>query len=112
MAHPGCYSTAFAKTGALVDPAVDAAVDVCARAGVRGLEVFYPYDRSRPYSDGTPPVGGDGLSVMIEHYASLAAQYGLLMTGGTDFHGTNKPEIEIGDVDVPYGLLQGLRESR
>ena len=112
LAHPCCYSKAFDKGGSLIDPAVDAIVTECARAGVRGVEVYYPYDKSRRHGDGKPPMSADELLAVHAHYASLALRHGLLVTGGTDFHGASKPEIEIGDVPVPYGVLTALREAR
>jgi 3',5'-nucleoside bisphosphate phosphatase len=112
LAHPCCYSKAFDKGGSLIDPAVDAIVTECARAGVRGVEVYYPYDKSRRHGDGKPPMSGDELLAVHAHYASLALRHGLLVTGGTDFHGASKPEIEIGDVPVPYGVLTAIREAR
>lgn len=43
---------------------------------------------------------------------SLAEKYQLLMTGGSDFHGANKPEIEIGvgrgNLRIPMELLERL----
>ena len=39
----------------------------------------------------------------------LAARFGLLVTGGSDFHGTRKP-IEMGTPEVPYELLEKLKE--
>lgn len=48
-----------------------------------------------------------------ELYARLAARRGLLVTGGSDYHGTYKPDIEIvkglGDLAVPYELLGELK---
>jgi predicted metal-dependent phosphoesterase TrpH len=47
-------------------------------------------------------------------YASLAERCGLLITGGSDYHGSYKPDISIvtglGDLAVPYSLLQPLKE--
>jgi len=46
-------------------------------------------------------------------YSNLAARYGLLVTGGSDFHGSYKPDIKIvrglGDLRVPYSLLAELK---
>ncbi|MBM3307324.1 MAG: PHP domain-containing protein [Candidatus Eisenbacteria bacterium] len=112
VAHPGCYSAAFDGGGSLIDPAVDAVIAVCAGAGVRGVEVYYPYDRSRPHGDGRPLMTAAELASVHEHYASEAGRHGLVATGGTDFHGASKPEIEIGDVPVPYGVLTALRAAR
>jgi len=46
-------------------------------------------------------------------YAEIAARHGLLVTGGSDYHGSYKPDISIvtgiGDLDVPYELLERLK---
>lgn len=39
----------------------------------------------------------------VEEYVGLAREFGLLVTGGTDYHGDNKPGIRIG---VAYGRLR------
>ena len=48
--------------------------------GLDGIEVMH--------SDHTPD--------LVEKYLKLADRYGLLKTGGSDFHGNNKKEIELG----------------
>lgn len=46
----------------------------------------------------------------------LAEEYGLLITGGSDFHGKNKPDIRLGtgkgNLQIPYAFLQALKEQR
>jgi 3',5'-nucleoside bisphosphate phosphatase len=61
--------------------------------GLKALEVYH--------SDHTP--------ANIIEYRALAEQYGLAMTGGSDFHGANKPGIQLGSVGVPLELLKILR---
>jgi predicted metal-dependent phosphoesterase TrpH len=112
LAHPGSYNNAFAKGGALIDPAIDAVVAVCADAGVRGIEVYYPYDKGGPYGNCACAITPEQYSCLIAHYAGLARIHGLLLTGGTDFHGAAKPEVDVGDVVVPYRLLEALRRAR
>jgi len=111
LAHPGAYNTTFSKAGELVDPGVDAAIEVCAGAGVRGLEVYYTYNKNRPFYDGRPLIDHAEFDRLVSHYAALAQRHGLLMTGGTDFHGSNKPQIQIGEIEIPYALLQKLKEA-
>ena len=53
----------------------------------------------------------------VAEYRALAEQYGLAMTGGSDFHGANKPDIQLGtghqnNLSVPLELLTTLRELR
>jgi predicted metal-dependent phosphoesterase TrpH len=46
-------------------------------------------------------------------YSEIAARHGLLITGGSDYHGSYKPDISIatglGDLNVPYELLELLK---
>jgi predicted metal-dependent phosphoesterase TrpH len=66
-------------------------------AGLRAMECYCPL-----YS----PIEREG-------YAALAARFGLLPSGGSDYHGTFKPGIELGvgrgNLSVPEHLLDALR---
>jgi predicted metal-dependent phosphoesterase TrpH len=46
-------------------------------------------------------------------YAEIAARLGLLVTGGSDYHGSYKPDIDLvtglGDLEVPYALLEEVK---
>ncbi len=46
-------------------------------------------------------------------YLSLANKHDLVVTGGSDFHGNNKPGIELGighgELKVTYDVLEGLK---
>lgn len=64
-------------------------------AGLQGLEVYYA---------GYPHETTDGL-VQIAH------RHGLIMTGGSDFHGLAKPGYELGGVYVPTCVVQALGEA-
>jgi len=50
-----------------------------------------------------------------DFYLEVAQKYGLLVTGGSDFHGISKPKISIGegygDMEIPYELYVGLKEA-
>lgn len=67
--------------------------------GLKGIESYYPEH---------PP----GL---IARYNEMADRYNLLTTGGTDFHGSIKPEIKMGsgkgDLYIPYQLYKNLISS-
>ena len=69
-------------------------------AGVVGMEV--------QYSTYTPE--------QTAYAAALAEEYGLLPTGGSDFHGEAKPDIRLGvgmgDLNVPRAWLDSLRARR
>lgn len=64
--------------------------------GLKGIEVYYPKH--------TPEAVGQ--------YLKLAKKYGLLATGGSDFHGALIPEIEMGcgegGLYVPYVLYEKI----
>lgn len=51
---------------------------------------------------------------LTARYLELADQYGMKVTGGSDFHGANKPEIELGtgragNLRIPKDILDRLR---
>jgi predicted metal-dependent phosphoesterase TrpH len=51
----------------------------------------------------------------VERYQFIARRYGLAVTGGSDFHGTNKPGILVGsgrdgNVQVPSKVLDRLKQ--
>ncbi|MBW1822125.1 MAG: PHP domain-containing protein [Deltaproteobacteria bacterium] len=64
--------------------------------GLKGVEVYYP--------ENSPD--------MTTFYIELAQRYGLLKTGGTDFHGSLKPDIQMGsgrgDFFVPYEVYKKI----
>lgn len=72
-------------------------VEPLVKAGLIGLEVYYGL-----YDDGT-----------ISELARLAKQYGLLATGGSDFHGLNKMAhmSGLGQVNVPLSVVDKLKEK-
>lgn len=68
-------------------------------AGLVGLEIYH--------SEHPPELQA--------HYRQLAEDFGLLPTGGSDFHGTPKPDIELGtgmkgNVRVPREFLDRMRK--
>ncbi len=70
-------------------------------AGLVGLEVCH--------SDHPP--------ALQAYYQTLADEFGLLPTGGSDFHGAVKPDIELGtgragNVRAPLAFLEGLRQYK
>ena len=66
--------------------------------------------------------GLDGIEVMHSVHSmqdeiflrDLAKKNNLLITGGSDFHGSNKPNLEIGigygNLKIPYSILESLRK--
>lgn len=50
----------------------------------------------------------------VDHYTALAQRYNLLKTGGSDFHGTNKKDINLGTANgrkIPREWLDQLLEK-
>jgi hypothetical protein len=78
------------------DQELDALLQNLIKIGLAGIEVYYPGHSPR----------------QISQYTELAGKYGLLMTGGTDFHGSITPKIKMGcgngDLFVPYNLYEDL----
>ncbi len=66
--------------------------------GLKGLEVYF--------TDHSPE--------QTRRFAELARRHELLMTGGTDFHGTTLPNVRMGvgkgGLHVPYALYERLIE--
>jgi 3',5'-nucleoside bisphosphate phosphatase len=64
--------------------------------GLKGIEIYYPEH---------PPES-------VRFYAQIARKYNLIITGGTDFHGDIKPEIQLGsghgDLFVPYEIYENI----
>ena len=89
LAHPLLYKLPPAELEALIKRLKD--------AGLAGLEVYYS--------------SNTGFNEQICY--SLANRFGLLMTGGTDFHGANKPNLYLGtgrnhNLNIPEALLEPL----
>jgi predicted metal-dependent phosphoesterase TrpH len=47
----------------------------------------------------------------VRRFTAIAAQHGLLMTGGSDCHGERTPGVTIGSVPVPDTILPPLDEA-
>lgn len=118
----GCY--AYSNRQALTGPE---AVSLIHEAG--GIAVAahlhlikMPDDRLCTYLKSLIPYGLDGVEGyytdytldMERRYRALAQGLGLVISGGTDYHGANKPHIAIGrgrgELEIPYSVLDGLRQ--
>ena len=68
--------------------------------GMAGIEVYYP--EHSPEQEAL--------------YLGLARELGLLVTGGSDFHGDNKPEVDLGRINcqkkLTYDLVDALKAWR
>lgn len=92
LAHPFQYKLDDSELRSLLHSFMD--------YGLQGMECRY-----------------SGYDAKKTHYLeALAEEYGLLKTGGSDFHGENKKHIQLGtgmngELSVPYEFLQGLKDA-
>jgi predicted metal-dependent phosphoesterase TrpH len=87
-AHPGLIG--------LGEPDLEREIVELAKAGLCGVEAHYPEHSPRT----------------TELLLNLCDRHRLAPTGGTDFHGEAKPQIQLGSLPVPAELLEGLRARR
>jgi predicted metal-dependent phosphoesterase TrpH len=72
LAHPGISPN-------------DGIIDELVPKGLKGIEVYY-------WRHSAAQVG---------HYLAIAKKHGLLVTGGSDFHGSIMRDVQIGDATLP-----------
>jgi len=90
LAHP-------VRLGLASNPEKEAALfDRLRAAGLDALEVWHT----------------DHVPALVRRYANYAERHGMLMTGGSDYHGDNKPNARLGGVMAPFTLLEAMREAR
>ena len=88
LAHPVLYHMKKAQLEQLIQELIP--------YGLKGMEVYYStYDRGQ-----------------TKDMKSLADEYGLVATGGSDYHGDNKPYIHLGtgknNLNIPDSILSKL----
>lgn len=92
LAHPFTLGKGKQALTALVGELVE--------AGLAGIEVYYSHQTPR----------------QMKCYRSMARNFKLLITGGSDFHGAPMPDIRIGrgfgSLNVPDTVLEDLDERR
>jgi hypothetical protein len=68
--------------------------------GLAGIEAFYP----------------EHSALEVAQYKAIAEKYGLLTTGGTDYHGIEKNGVDIGgghgELRFPYSMVEALKAAR
>lgn len=88
LAHPYQYE--------LPEPELRELIELVIALGCRGMECVYArYDEEQRAA-----------------LTALAEEYGLIVTAGSDFHGTPKPDILLGDIRGEYAQVERLREER
>ncbi|HKI81625.1 MAG TPA: PHP domain-containing protein [Pseudodesulfovibrio sp.] len=92
LAHPFALKLSYKETEKVVRRLMDLGLD--------GMEVLY--------SEHSP--------ADTKAFGEMADRLGLLHSGGSDFHGTNKPDIKLGvgrgNLDIPNELLDKMKEAR
>lgn len=90
LAHPLIYH--------LPEEELDALIAMLKEMGLEGIEVFYSAN-----------TGFD--EAILRRYAN---KYNLVMSGGSDFHGANKPLISLGtgkgNLRIPYSVLKNIEK--
>lgn len=91
------------------------------------LQYGFSKDRLESLVNLLKDYGLEGMECLYSRYTAtdssrlirMAHRHGLFVTGGSDFHGANKPEIQLGsgingNLEIPYSLLQeaGLRPEQ
>jgi predicted metal-dependent phosphoesterase TrpH len=93
LAHP--FTLGMGSAAALKEVLLDLQAK-----GLAGIEIFY--------ADHSPE--------QEALYLKLARELGLLVTGGSDFHGLNKPEVTLGNIRsrdrLTYDLVTALKAWR
>ncbi len=78
------------------DATLEKLIGVLKAMGLKGMEVLYP----------------EHSAALTAAYTACAKRHGLLITGGSDFHGTLKPEIQMGcgrgNLHIPYDIYTQL----
>ncbi len=98
LRNKGCPVLAHPMRYRLTENELDNLVEECTTFGLIGIEAIYStntwYDEQRT--------------------RQLANKYNLLITGGSDFHGENKPHIKLGigrgNLKIPYSILSNLKK--
>lgn len=77
---------------------IELAIKELINYGLKGVESIYPLYTNQQESD----------------LKAIAKKYNIKITGGSDFHGANKPNIDLGtgigkNIFIPYEILNDLR---
>ena len=78
---------------------LNALLDELIQLGLMGIEVYYP----------------EHTEDQICLYKDLAEKHGLLVTGGSDYHGIEGDKVEIGiglgDMRLSYSMVEAMKEA-
>ncbi|MCA9754184.1 MAG: PHP domain-containing protein [Candidatus Eisenbacteria bacterium] len=83
LAHPGIYD-------------LDGLLEVMVPLGLEGLEVYHPSHSTE----------------QVKAFEELADQWGLVKTGGSDYHGAREQELPPGSIDLGQEIVDELEARR
>jgi 3',5'-nucleoside bisphosphate phosphatase len=83
LAHPSYYTS-------------DALIEKLVGLGLMGIEAYYP-EHSRS---------------LVTRYQDLAKRWGLVLTGGSDFHGPRTGRSQLACTAVPEEAVEALEQAR
>lgn len=66
------------------------------KSGLEGIEVFHSKHKKKD----------------SRYYKKVARELNLIITGGSDYHGDNSPDIELGDIILEDKYVEKLKNSR
>jgi len=64
--------------------------------GLLGIEVYYPEHQTS----------------FVRHYENIADKFNLIKTGGSDYHGSIKPQNPLGKIKIPYDVVTQLKDAK
>ena len=82
LAHPGCMNK-------------DHYIPELIECGLLGIEAHHTDHRASA----------------IKRYEAIAKEHNLIITGGSDCHGLGKGRVMLGEVRVPYSVVEQLKEA-
>jgi predicted metal-dependent phosphoesterase TrpH len=95
LAHPGIYQVLNRRKF----------IQLCVKAGIKGIEVEYTYIKNRPFYNTDKAAWAQDF--LPKYYNKIANTYNLIKSGGSDYHG-GKKGIKIGDAHVPDKYLVNI----
>ncbi len=87
LAHPFFLKLSMERVNTLIT--------ILKSEGLNGIEVYYPNVKKK----------------VLLAYQRVAEKHELLKTGGSDFHGEYKKNIDLGDANVPFEVYENIMNA-
>lgn len=88
-----------------IDVPLDQMFTKLTELGIQGIEYYYPYE----YVTGRSQEWYSTLENQRKQLKRLAAQNNLILTGGSDYHGSDSEKVSLGACKVPFSALEDLQ---